>query len=203
MEALQTPARFLADKNCKSISWAQVSISCGPAMCKMKEKKILWEEGVERSIPSQGPGIVVSGMDNNITFRGLCVTHKTGSGLDLLTRNTFTHFRAIGNYSAIAVLYTLRFIITHALRFSVFTSRILVTDSSQSHSNFKSQIKTSSHSLIPFLPFLLDHLRLPSPELSQLLATNCTLGTSRCIAYGRTPRNTSYSVGSCCFRRVY
>jgi hypothetical protein len=32
------------------------------------------------------------------------------------------------NYSAIADLYTLQFTVTHALGFSVFTSRILATD---------------------------------------------------------------------------
>jgi hypothetical protein len=33
-----------------------------------------------------------------------------------------------GNYSAIADIHTLQFTVTHALGFSVFTSRILVTD---------------------------------------------------------------------------
>jgi hypothetical protein len=37
---------------------------------------------------------------------------------------------------------------------SVFTSRILTTDLSQSHCNFNSHMKSSCHSLIPFLPFL-------------------------------------------------
>jgi hypothetical protein len=33
-----------------------------------------------------------------------------------------------GNYSAIADLHTLQFTVTHALGFSIFTSRILATD---------------------------------------------------------------------------
>jgi hypothetical protein len=40
---------------------------------------------------------------------------------------------------------------THTLGFSVFTSRILATNLSQSHCQFKSHVKSSCHSLIPFL----------------------------------------------------
>jgi hypothetical protein len=55
-------------------------------------------------------------------------------------------------YSSIAVLHTFQFKVTHAIRFSVFTSRILATDLSQSHCHFKSHMKFSFHSPIPFLP---------------------------------------------------
>jgi hypothetical protein len=55
-------------------------------------------------------------------------------------------------YSAIAILHTLQFTVTHALGFSVFTSRILVTDLSQSHWHFNLHMKPSFHSLILFLP---------------------------------------------------
>jgi hypothetical protein len=55
------------------------------------------------------------------------------------------------NYSAIADLHTLQFTVTHALGFSVFTSRILATDLWQSHWNSKSYIKQCFHSPIPFL----------------------------------------------------
>jgi hypothetical protein len=41
---------------------------------------------------------------------------------------TFTQFGTTGNYNAVAGLRNLQFIVTHALRFSVFTSRILATD---------------------------------------------------------------------------
>jgi hypothetical protein len=44
-------------------------------------------------------------------------------------------------YSAIAILHTLQFTVGHALGFSVFTSRILATDLSQSHCNFKSNME--------------------------------------------------------------
>jgi hypothetical protein len=54
--------------------------------------------------------------------------------------------------SAIAILHTFHFTVTHALGFSVVTSRILATDLSQSHCNFKSHMKSSLRSLIPFLP---------------------------------------------------
>jgi hypothetical protein len=51
-------------------------------------------------------------------------------------------------YSAIAVVHTLRLTVAHALGFSVFTSRILATGLSQPHCNFKSHMKSSCHSLI-------------------------------------------------------
>jgi hypothetical protein len=41
----------------------------------------------------------------------------------------------------------------YTLGFSVFTSRILATDLSQSHCHFKSHMKSSCHSLTHFLPF--------------------------------------------------
>jgi hypothetical protein len=40
----------------------------------------------------------------------------------------FTQLGTTGNYNAIADLYTLQFIVTHALGFLVFASRILATD---------------------------------------------------------------------------
>jgi hypothetical protein len=55
-------------------------------------------------------------------------------------------------YSAIADLHALHFTVTHALGFSVFTSRILTTDLYQSHCHFKSHMEPSFHSLIPFSP---------------------------------------------------
>jgi hypothetical protein len=72
-------------------------------------------------------------------------------------------------YSAIFILHTFQFTITHALGFSAFISRILATDSSQSYCNFNSHMKYSGHSLILLLPFLLNHVRLPSPELGPIL----------------------------------
>jgi hypothetical protein len=40
----------------------------------------------------------------------------------------FTPLGTTDNYSTIAVLHTLQLTVTHALNFSVFTSRILATD---------------------------------------------------------------------------
>jgi hypothetical protein len=57
-------------------------------------------------------------------------------------------------YSAIANLHTLQFAVTRALRFSVFTSRIMATVLYQSHCHFKSQMKSSFHSLTHFLPLI-------------------------------------------------
>jgi hypothetical protein len=82
---------------------------------------------------------------------------------------TFTQFGTTGNYTPIAILHTFQFTAAHALGFSVFTSRILATDLSQTHCHFESYVKSSWHRLIPFLPFLLNNLRLPSPELDPIL----------------------------------
>jgi hypothetical protein len=81
--------------------------------------------------------------------------------LDLLTPYTFAtwDYRRLQHYHWS----------TQFTGFWVFTSCIPVTDLSQSHCNFKLHMKFSWHSLIPFLPFLLNCLRLPSPELDLFL----------------------------------
>jgi hypothetical protein len=56
-----------------------------------------------------------------------------------------------GNYSTTAILHPLQFAVSHALGFSDFTSRILATGLWQSHCHFKSHMKHSFPSLIPFL----------------------------------------------------
>jgi hypothetical protein len=111
---------------------------------------------------------------------------------------TFTEFGITDNYSAITILQTLQFTVPQALWFSVFTSRIMATDLSQSHCNFNSHMKSSCHSLIPFLPFLLNHLRLPSPELDPILIP--AAWDPRYIASGRTPRKTPSTIVT---ERVY
>jgi hypothetical protein len=47
--------------------------------------------------------------------------------------------------------WSTQFTVTPALEFSVWTNHILTVDLSQSHCNFKSHMKSYSHSLIPFL----------------------------------------------------
>jgi hypothetical protein len=64
-----------------------------------------------------------------------------------------------------------QFTVAHALGLLGFSSRILATDLSQSHCNFKSHMMSSLHRLIPFLPFTLNHLGLPSAELDPILST--------------------------------
>jgi hypothetical protein len=59
-----------------------------------------------------------------------------------------------------------QFTVVHALGFSVFTSRILATDLSQSYCHLKSHVKSSRHRLIPLLSFL----RLPIPRLDSTTA---------------------------------
>jgi hypothetical protein len=98
-----------------------------------------------------------------------------------ITPYTFTQFGTTGNYSAIAILHTCQFTVPNALGFLVFTSRILATDLSQSHCNFKSHMKSSLHRLISFLPFPLNHLGLPSPELEPVLSTTVLYSVVLCF----------------------
>jgi hypothetical protein len=75
----------------------------------------------------------------------------------------------IGFIAPYEFTHTLQFTIPQALGFSAFTSRILATGLLQSCCNFKSHVKSSCDSLIPSMPFLLNYLRLPSPELDPIL----------------------------------
>jgi hypothetical protein len=60
---------------------------------------------------------------------GLSVTYKTGSGFDDSIYWHLIHTtQDYKQYSAIADLHTSQFTVTHALGFSVFTSRNLATD---------------------------------------------------------------------------
>jgi hypothetical protein len=81
------------------------------------------------------------------------VTYKTGFWIAWLELWHFINLytRNYRQYSAIGIQHAFQFTFTHALMFSVFTSRILATDFSQPHCNFKSHMKSSCHRLIPFL----------------------------------------------------
>jgi hypothetical protein len=91
---------------------------------------------------------------NIATCKGLHVTYKRGFGLDDWIYSTLyiPNTRNYKQYSAIAILHAVLLTVTHALGFSVFTSRILATDLSQPHCNLKSHLKSYCHSLTPFLP---------------------------------------------------
>jgi hypothetical protein len=65
----------------------------------------------------------------------------------------YTQLGTTGSYSAIACLHTFSSPL-HTHYGSVFTSRILATDLSQSHWHIKSHMKSSFHSWTPFLPLL-------------------------------------------------
>jgi hypothetical protein len=79
-------------------------------------------------------------------------------------------------YSAISILHTFQFTVAHTPGFSVFTSRILATDLSQSHCNFKSHMKPSFRSLIPFLPLFGSYQlnSIPSSSPRSLESRNST-----------------------------
>jgi hypothetical protein len=114
------------------------------------------------------------------------VTYKMGFGLDdWIYRTFYIHIvRDHRQYRAIAILHTFQFTVARALGFSIFTSRILATDLSQSHWHFNSHTKSSWHSLIPFLSFLLNRLRLPSPELESFLGY-CFILSATTLLYSR------------------
>jgi hypothetical protein len=114
------------------------------------------------------------------------------SRIGFIAPYTFTQLWTTANYSAIADLHTFQFTVTHALGFTVFTSRILATGLSQSHCNFKSHVMSSLNRLIPILLFLLNHLRMPSQELDPILIL--AAWDPRYIASRRTQRKTPSSI---------
>jgi hypothetical protein len=103
-------------------------------------------------------------MNSVIVLSRVGVTNKTGFGLDDWIYCTL-YIHTFRVYSAIIILHTFQFNVAHTLGFSVFTSRVLATGFSQSHCNFKSHMKSSLQSPIPFLSHLPSHLGLSSPEL--------------------------------------
>jgi hypothetical protein len=105
--------------------------------------------------------------------------------LDLLTPYSHTA-RDYRQYSAI--LRTLQFTAAHALEFSLFTSRILATDLSLSHCNFKSHMKYFLHSLIPFLALTL-RLPIPKTRLHSILSSQPHISAAQ-------PFTSNYSVAS-------
>jgi hypothetical protein len=91
-----------------------------------------------------------------------------GFGLDgLIYCTLYIHTtRDYREYNSVAVLHTFQFTIAHALGFSALTSCILATDLSQSHCNFKSHVKSSYHSFLPYLQLPILKTRV---DYSQLL----------------------------------
>jgi hypothetical protein len=135
-----------------------------------------------------------------ITCRAFCMTYRWV--LDWVIgfiETLHTPLRTIGNYSAIAVPTLVQVTVTHTSILSLLRFPLLVSWQwfHKSHCHIRSHMKSSLHSLIPFLPFLLDHLWLPTPELHSILI----LPTWDCrnIASGCTHRNTSYSLVACWF----
>jgi hypothetical protein len=104
---------------------------------------------------------------------------------------TFIQFGTAGN-TALSLFCTLC-----SSPSSVFTSRILTTDLSESHCNFQSYVKSYFHRLISFWPFLLNHLRLPSPELDPIPYSIYSSSVPPNISYNHyalTPRKTPSSI---------
>jgi hypothetical protein len=92
---------------------------------------------------------------------GVCVTYRRVFDWKIVFLATLRiPFATTGNYSAIAIS-TLYSSLLYPLLSSGFTSRILTTDSLQSHCHIKSHMRFSLHSLIPFFPLL---WQLPTAE---------------------------------------
>jgi hypothetical protein len=91
-------------------------------------------------------------------------------------------------YCAIGNLHTFQLTVTHALGFSVFTSRILATYLSQSHCNFNSHMKSSwqSNSILAIFA------AANSEDSARLLSTTVVYS---CYSVSTTPvlPNTSYN----------
>jgi hypothetical protein len=86
---------------------------------------------------------------------GVCVNYRRGLDWMIGFIDTlYTPLGTAGNYSAVADLHTLHFTVAYTLVSSDFTIRILATDISLTVT--AAHMKSSSHSLIPFLPSLLD-----------------------------------------------
>jgi hypothetical protein len=61
--------------------------------------------------------------------------------------------------------------------------------SQQSQCNFKLHMKSSCHSLIHFLPFLFNHLRMLSPELGSILDYSASTASSDLLSLFTNPRH--------------
>jgi hypothetical protein len=99
------------------------------------------------------------------------VTYKTGSGLEdwiycalyIHTVRDYRHYKCYRYCTHFPVHSYMR------TRILILNFRIPATELSQSHCTFNSHMKCSWDSLIPFLSFRLNHLRLLSPELDPVL----------------------------------
>jgi hypothetical protein len=84
----------------------------------------------------------------------------------------YTPFRTTHNYSSIVALHTLQFTVTHI---RVLSLHLSYPCNGFQHSNYTSLTVTAAHmksslnSLISFLLFLIDYLRLPSQETPSIL----------------------------------
>jgi hypothetical protein len=106
-------------------------------------------------------------------------------------------------YGATVLPHTFQFTVTHALRFSVFISRILATDLSQPHCHFNSYMKSSWNSLVPFLPLFCScqFRRLDPIHFRLLFCTPCYSASTAPVQpntsynnFARTPRKTPSSL---------
>jgi hypothetical protein len=118
-----------------------------------------------------------------------------GFGLnDWIYCHLFIHTtRYYRQYSSIAVFTDSPVNLYTGTRILSVPSSILATGSLQSHYHYNSHMKSSCHGLIPFLPFLLNHLRLPSRPSSLDYCSVLPCTTSHFLTVpssARTPQKT-------------
>jgi hypothetical protein len=86
------------------------------------------------------------GVDRKIILSRIGVTRKMDFGLDDWICYTLQiHNLGLQEIQLYRYSTHFQFTVTHSLGFSVFTSRILVTDLQPYHCNFKSHVKSSLH----------------------------------------------------------
>jgi hypothetical protein len=99
----------------------------------------------------------------------------------------YTPLGTTGNYSAIAVLHTLQFAVTHTSVLSLLHSPLVV-----SWQRIKSHINSSLHCLLPFLPLF---SIIFDCRFSQFIAATANFGT-RLNSNSSCLRSSLYSLGT-------
>jgi hypothetical protein len=184
---------YLHSGNCStsfSTNFSRCSLS--RLWCNLGDKTLACHPGALSSIPVTSCDVRCERASATGFFIKVCsvslVTHHSTIAPEQYVTAPWV-MQWLWSHSATADLHTLQFTVTHALGFSVFTSRILATDLQQSHCHFKSHMKASFCRLISFLPFLLNHLGLLSPELD-LILDNSSLRRPSLFLYNPSARIT-------------
>jgi hypothetical protein len=127
-----------------------------------------------------------TGTTLHLSFRSVWLLDGVWVGKIGFIDHLYTQLLTTSNYSGIDDLHILQLTVTQTLVFSVS----LIVPWQRIYNGLTvttTHMKSSSHSLIPFLPSLLNHLRLPTLSILILAAWD-----PRYIASGRTPEKTPF-----------